>query len=162
MPVDDATTSGLRAVAAFDTRHVIATGSDGVTMSSDDGGGTWRPRAAATDDWIESIAVVDARTAFVVGARGTLLVTEDAGASWRTRDTPAAEKFHVVASLDRSRAVLGASDGRVFATDAAGATWTLVSASSGRAWIGAARGPAPRGEIWLCGEGGRLLRLRPR
>ena len=64
---------------------VVAVGTNGLVLNSDNNGGNW---ARATTDadvftWLNGIAIADSGKGVMVGGKGSILLTNDSGKTWR-------------------------------------------------------------------------------
>ncbi|MGH8806552.1 MAG: WD40/YVTN/BNR-like repeat-containing protein, partial [Noviherbaspirillum sp.] len=75
----------LQDIAAWDSRHAVAVGNDGVVIVSDDGGNSWRqvdaPKSGVANKLMR-VRTAGASEAWAVGEMGAVLHTKDFGATW--------------------------------------------------------------------------------
>lgn len=61
-------------------------GTNGVILTTTDGGKRWSPQRSGTDRNLYSVSFIDAQRGWIVGEGGTILGTSDGGRTWTPRD----------------------------------------------------------------------------
>lgn len=79
--------------------HVVATGTNGVVLLSDNEGADWKPATlpGGIFTWINGIAFSPEGKGVLVGGKGLILLTDDVGRTWRAfeeKKTPATAAAH--------------------------------------------------------------------
>lgn len=67
--------------------RLVATGQQGLIITSDDNGKTWRQARVPTSETITCAAFADSRHGWAAGSQGVVLHTEDGGRDWRLQLT---------------------------------------------------------------------------
>ena len=64
---------------------LVAVGSNGLTLTSDNGGANWAHSKTEADvfTWLNGIAIADSGKGVMVGGKGSVLLTNDFGKTWR-------------------------------------------------------------------------------
>ena len=68
---------------------LVAVGSNGLTLTSDNGGANWAQSKTEADvfTWLNGLAIADSGKGVMVGGKGSVLLTKDFGKTWRpTKD----------------------------------------------------------------------------
>lgn len=99
------------------------THADGVIERSGDGGRTWMPVHAMTEQDMTAGSSPAPNVCWIVGRRGLVLITVD-GATFVRLPSPAAVDLVSVTATDGRNATVTAADGRTFQTTDTGGTWT--------------------------------------
>jgi photosystem II stability/assembly factor-like uncharacterized protein len=145
-------------------RRLVAVGERGHVLWSDDGGRTWTQADVPVSTDLTAVRFVSGERGWAAGHDGVVLRTLDAGRSWeRQLDGrsvgPDASLLDVWFADERTGFAVGAF-GLILATEDGGATWS--------SWRERTENPrqlhlyaitASRGEVWIAGEQGLLLRL---
>lgn len=153
------TTSNLFNLSVVDAQHAYACGADGVLLRTDDGGAHW-----AIYKYKEPITFFDIRflasdNGWAVGEFESILHTTDGGKTWslshggNTGDYTVGPYFSI-AFTDPEHAVASGLNGEIVVTSDGGKTWGAQKLPETVATYAAAQSG---GEVWLGGEGGRLV-----
>ena len=162
----------LDAVRAGD--RIVAVGTRGHVLLSDDDGVTWRQAAhVPSRTTLTGVAFVDARRGWAVGHDATVLATDDGGEHWQVqhRDVTAAGPLFSVWLDGAGRGIAVGAYGQALETDDGGASWRplrvggpeedwhlneLFEAGDGTLWIA-----AEKGRVYRSVDGGRGWEPRP-
>ncbi len=156
----EATGSGLRAIAFFDTVNGVATGQDGIILRTSSAGQDWRlANVELPSAWLKGLSTLGSDTGLVVGTEGVVLRTDDVGTSWRRLAFPTTEKLNAAGFLDETTACVGSMEGRIFISDGQGSPWELAAETNERPIIGMAQRSR---ELWCSCDAGTLLRVHRR
>ncbi|HJV25970.1 MAG TPA: YCF48-related protein [Aromatoleum sp.] len=122
----------LQDVAAWDARHGIAVGNDGVIVTTADGGRTWSaasdvPRSEVANK-LTRVRVAEGGRAVVVGEMGAILASDDFGASWRRLRDEEDVAWNDVALLDARELRVVGEFGRMLVSHDSGASWREAKA----------------------------------
>ena len=121
-----------------------------------DGGVTWQPLRAPTNQELIHIDFVDDKRGWIVGAGGAILHTEDAGETWakQTSDTTVT-LYHVDFRNEKQGWVVG-ERGTILRTEDSGRTWTKVESPAQATLLSVQF--INEDEGWIAGRGGVVLR----
>ncbi|MFP4283142.1 MAG: hypothetical protein ACLFU2_11015, partial [Opitutales bacterium] len=125
--------------------RLVAVGTNGLILYSDNGGGAWTTIPATTADHLHDVA--HANGLFVAaGTNGRVLTSSD-GAIWTQRTSGTADILHTVEAISSPTPLFLASgtNGRIIES-ADGVTWTTVSTPTGDTLHGLAYGSLGDGE----------------
>ena len=112
----------LNDLLGIDDTTVIGVGSDGMIVSSTDGGVYWHYQAPA--DGYDLFAIAGTlNNLWAVGEQGVVLRSQDGGSTWQAIDAGANVTWRDVAVVGSGKAWLVGSDGRIRATVDGGANW---------------------------------------
>lgn len=100
--------------------RVVTTGLE----RSEDGGGSWIPIRAASDEAITGGIAVTRNICWLIGRAGLVLVSVD-GVTFARVNLPERVDLTAVSATDARSAVITTNDGRRFRTDDSGRTWRL-------------------------------------
>lgn len=122
----------LQDIAAWDAKHVVAVGNDGVILRSSDGGASWQqvndvPRSAVANK-LNRVRVAAGGQAIATGEMGALLISRDFAQTWQRLREEEDVAWNDVAILDDGRLVLVGEFGRVVLGDVDGQQWQEVDA----------------------------------
>jgi photosystem II stability/assembly factor-like uncharacterized protein len=110
---------------ATDKRHGWAVGSDGVVLTTNDGGFEWWQQDTPANTTLYGICVKDKSRIVVTGARGVVLTTSNGGRSWVAR--PSGIRDHLFAVTFAPDNILHGwavgTFGAIIATTDGGRTW---------------------------------------
>ena len=103
-----------------------AVGAEGVIVSTQDGGASWKPQTSGTSQTLYSVHFATPDRGWAVGAEGVIVSTQDGGASWKPQTSGTSQTLLNVhfATPDRGWAVGGdPSRGVIVSTQDGGAVW---------------------------------------
>jgi putative hemolysin len=121
--------TGVRAVTCPSTSLCVAVGEDGATLTTTDGGATWRQGARRTTQLLDGVACPSPSICIATGMAGTLLTSADGGATWRPRTSGTTTFLHGLACPSASLC-LTVGLANILTSADAGATWTARPNSS--------------------------------
>lgn len=114
---------GLRDVVFIDNQKIVAVGSQGVILKSDNGGNTWRKIRSANNKHLYNVQFTTNKIGYAIG--DTFLKTEDAGESWFTPKIPD-ESYPTPTNLFFVNSDVGfvfGANGKIFKTTNGGLYW---------------------------------------
>jgi photosystem II stability/assembly factor-like uncharacterized protein len=155
-------------VLAWDDRHAVAVGADGLYLETKDGA-SWQRRKIAPDDFhLNRVSRGPTGTLYLAGERGTLLRSTDAGATWQPIPAPYEGSFYGVLPLGAREILAYGLRGNAFRTSDDGATWQPaampapvllacgVTQPDHRVVLG-----GPAGSVYVSADGGRTFLAVP-
>lgn len=110
---------------AFDENTIMGVGSDGMIVSSTDGGVYWH-YAAPIDDYDLKSLSASSNTIWAAGEQGVILKSQDMGKTWEQIDAGTTLDVNDVFSLGGSNSWLAGNDGLLMRTRDGGAIWTTL------------------------------------
>jgi len=116
-------TADLHSLALRGSR-VIAVGSGGTILVSDDNGETWAPQISGTQATLHAVTFLDEGEAVAVGD-GVVLISDNSGDSWSPADLPENTGVELRA--------IGGTSSLAYAVGLAGAV--LMSEDNGQSWV---------------------------
>lgn len=142
--------------------RLVAVGTRGLILLSDDEGETWKQIASPTDVTLTGVVFVGSKRGFAVGHEESLLRTDDNGATWRLVHTDASGvPLLRVRFLDAQQGGYAVGAGGVlYRTLDGGGSWTrsIVTADDGFDPHLFDVASTDDGRLLLAAEGGRLFR----
>lgn len=141
--------------------RLVAVGTRGLILVSDDEGVTWEQRASPTDVTLTGLVYVGSKKGFAVGHEESLLRTDDDGATWNLVRTDASGMPLLrIRFLDAQRGYAVGGGGVIYRTSDGGNSWTrtVVTADDGFDPHLFDIASLDDGRLILGGEGGRLFR----
>ena len=160
----------LHAVFFLDQNRGWAVGSKGTLLQTLDGGNTWKPRSASTDDVVRDIFFIDEKNGWLVcevkcyqlknedEPRAYLMRTTDGGEKWKRIEI---KDFNIDAILVRAvftrngRGWAFGEGGSIYATHDAGETWVRLQSPTRRLLLGGMFVDDDRG--WIVGAGATII-----
>ena len=127
----------LYTLVARDAQNLLGVGSEGMILSSDNGGETWRYQSPVPEHDLHDVSLVGLQ-AWAVGQNGTLLYSGDGGANWRQGITGFTADLFGVHFLDGNQGWLVGAGGLVGRTTDGGTTWNAQVSGVIRAVAGGA------------------------
>ncbi len=141
---------------------------DGLLMSSDDAGATWKRQKSPVAAELMHADFIDEKRGWIVGAEGAVARTLNGGRSWVVLDSGTNAMLYRVYFRDVDHGWAVGARGTVLRTVNRGNTWTSVAPAAEPASKGAKKtgAPAPaylnigfvREEGWIVGRSGAVLR----
>jgi photosystem II stability/assembly factor-like uncharacterized protein len=160
----------LHSVFFLDQNRGWAVGSKGTLLQTLDGGNTWKPRSASTEDVVRDIFFIDEQNGWLVcevnvynlktkeEPRAYLMKTTDGGEHWRRIEI---NGFDIDAILVRAvfsrngRGWTFGEAGSIYTTHDAGDTWTKLRSPTRRLLLGGVFVDDDRG--WIVGAGATII-----
>jgi photosystem II stability/assembly factor-like uncharacterized protein len=164
------TMAWLHSVFFLDQNRGFAVGSKGTLLQTVDGGNTWNPRGASTDDVVRDIFFVDEKNGWLVvevnayelktkeEPRAYLMKTTDGGEHWKRIEI---KGFDIDAILVRAmftrngRGWVFGEAGSIYTTYDGGETWTKLRSPTRRLLLGGFFVDDDRG--WIVGAGATII-----
>ncbi|MES0874694.1 WD40/YVTN/BNR-like repeat-containing protein [Sinimarinibacterium thermocellulolyticum] len=117
----------LTAITRAGARRLVAVGSRGHILLSDDSGEHWRQVASPVSSLLTAVTFLDAQTGWAVGHDGIVLKTTDGGETWRMhRFDPTSVPLLDVMFLDAQRGFALGAYGTFLTSEDGGETWQAV------------------------------------
>ena len=160
----------LHAVFFLDQNRGWVVGSKGSVLQTRDGGNTWTPRAASTDDVVRDIFFIDEQNGWLVcevnayqlmtleQPRAYLMKTTDGGEHWKRVEIKGLDVDSVLVRAVFSRNGRGwtfGEAGLIYTTQDAGDTWTQLRSPTRHLLLGGIFVDNNRG--WLVGAGATII-----
>ncbi len=118
----------LNSVCFVDCKHGWCVGTEGVVLSTRNGGRTWRLQTKEAFPHLTSVHFVDSTHGWAVGESGLVIRTGDSGRSWRiVQGVPSSSYLTSVQFLDKQNGWVTGGDGTVMRSYDGGETWSLVT-----------------------------------
>ena len=164
------TMAWLHSLFFLDQNRGWAVGSKGTLLRTLDGGNTWQPRLASTDDVVRDVFFVDEQNGWLVcevnvyqlktkeEPRAYLMKTTDGGEHWKRTEIKGLEVDAVLVRAVFSRTGRGwtfGEAGLIYSTQDAGDTWTKLQSPTRRLLLGGIFVDDDRG--WLVGAGATII-----
>lgn len=146
----------LQSVAASGPNRAWAVGSNGLILSTADGGTTWGQQSSRTTEDLSAVACVDVKTAWSVGTSGTVLATTDGGLTWEPQVVDTMETLRAVSFADKLNGCVVGDAGTVYVTRDGGRRWACID--TGMWWDLYSVTMVDRLNGWIVGDGGLLMR----
>jgi len=164
-PLD--TRGDLLAIACWGSARAFVAGDDGLLMSTEDAGATWRTVDLGTRTRLRAVAVAEKGRVFAAGDDGLFVVSPDWGWTWQVVAAPAVAWTSVAPRHDGQGALLTTAAGDIYRWDgtalslaaAAPAAGLNAIALSEDGLIAVAVGEG--GAMLVSGDGGQRWRDRP-
>ena len=110
--------------------RLVAVGSRGHILISDDQGVRWTQVPVPVNNLLTSAYFVDEQRGWVVGHDATILVTEDGGSTWAVRHFDASmEPLFDIMFFDEQRGLAIGAYGLVMATSDGGGSWEVIEST---------------------------------
>lgn len=141
--------------------RLVAVGTRGLILLSDDEGETWKQIASPTDVTLTGVVYVGSKKGFAVGHEESLLRTDDDGVTWSlVRTDTSGVPLLRVRFLDAQRGYVVGAGGVLYRTLDGGLSWTrsVVTADDGFDPHLFDIASTDDGRLLLAAEGGRLFR----
>ena len=160
----------LHSVFFLDQNRGWAVGSKGTVLQTEDGGNTWTPRGASTNDVVRDVFFVDEKNGWLVvevnvyelktkeEPRAYLMKTSDGGGHWKRIEI---KGFDIDAILVRAvftrngRGWVFGEGGSIYTTYDGGETWTKLRSPTRRLLLGGIFVDDARG--WIVGAGATII-----
>ena len=160
----------LHSIFFLDQNRGWAAGSKGTLLQTLDGGKTWKPRGASTDDVVRDIFFTDENNGWLVcevnayqlktvdEPRAYIMKTTDGGSSWKRIEI---KGFNIDSILVRAvfnrngRGWTFGEGGAIYTTHDAGDTWTKLRSPTRRLLLGGIFVDDDRG--WIVGAGATII-----
>lgn len=153
------TRSNLFNLSVVDAQHAYACGADGVLLSTDDAGAHWSVYKYKDPITFFDVKFLAPDNGWAVGEFESILHSTDGGKTWNlshggnTGDYTVGPYFSI-AFTDPEHAIVSGLNGEIVVTNDGGKTWSPEKLPETVATYAAAQAD---GQIWLGGEGGRLV-----
>jgi photosystem II stability/assembly factor-like uncharacterized protein len=118
----------LLAIACWGASRAWVAGDEGLLMTTEDAGVTWRNVDAGSKTRLRAVAIAEKGHVFVAGDDGLFRVSADSGATWQTVVAPGVAWTSVAPRLDGSAALLTTAGGDIYRYD--GSALHLVAAAA--------------------------------
>ncbi|ROL61968.1 T9SS C-terminal target domain-containing protein [Bacteroidetes/Chlorobi group bacterium ChocPot_Mid] len=109
----------------IDSLNYVISGDDGLIISTQDGGITWKWLECGLRNILYNIDFMDINKGIVVGSDGAFALTTDAGKSWKT-GTIDSTTFYAVKMLDENTIIAVAENTCVYKSFDLGKSWNKV------------------------------------
>ncbi|KQP47701.1 hypothetical protein ASF44_23870 [Pseudorhodoferax sp. Leaf274] len=118
--VSSGTTESIRAVTFVTPSRVVAVGTNGIVLRSDDAGATWQVDRFPVfwDYGFYGVSFTSPTTGFAVGNYGTVMATRDGGANWFVSYSPQSGNTTAIARAGSQAVVTVGGGGIVMRNDA--------------------------------------------
>jgi photosystem II stability/assembly factor-like uncharacterized protein len=143
-------------VAFLPSGKCYAIGTEGMLLTSTDGGQSWERRAIAERgdlSWFDLYSIRfanDGQTGWIGGESGLILKTTDGGQTWATQTSGTTENIFRIAVADPRTAYASGTNGLLMGTTDGGAHWQVQNLKSGLIFLDIAFADAQNG--WAVGE----------
>ena len=144
-------TQKIGAAAFSSPGRAVAAGENGVTVLSDDGGGTWQPVGKRLTTTFSRVRALSAAVAFAPGPAGALARTDDGGVTWSEIGVSTPEDVVDVSFVDTRVGYALDAAGTLLRTDNGGQSWQILDT-----------GTATRPQAVLALGGGVVLLVGPK
>jgi photosystem II stability/assembly factor-like uncharacterized protein len=124
-PLD--TRGDLLAIACWGASRAWVAGDEGLLMTTEDAGATWRGVDAGSKTRLRSVAIAEKGRIFVAGDQGLFRVSADSGQTWQTVPAPDVVWTSVAPRHDGSAALLTTAGGDIYRWD--GSALSLAAAA---------------------------------
>jgi photosystem II stability/assembly factor-like uncharacterized protein len=153
-PVGGVDPGSVRAVSFLDAQNGFALGQD-TLLATEDGGKTWKARAAGPGHDLTSIRCADPKTCAMTTVKGDVLLrTTDAGAT-ATAITPSSQPIFAAAFASATRVAAVGASGATVVSDDGGINYTPISHDIGGAYYSLRAGPTVQ-SAYALGQRGAL------
>ncbi len=144
----------LYALIALDAQNALGVGSDGLIISTDNGGTTWHYQSPYPDVDLHGVAAAGL-SVWAVGGNGVILFSNDGGGHWTKQDGVQPQSLQDVFFLDPNRGWIVGENGLIRITEDGGVTWTDQSSGVGSVLRAVAFGDENHGVV--VGDEGVIL-----
>ena len=110
---------------AFDENTIMGVGSDGMIVSSVDGGVYWH-YTAPIDGYDLRALSASSSTLWAAGEHGVILKSQDMGKTWESIDAGTDKNINDIFSLGGSNSWIAGDNGILLRTKDGGATWSML------------------------------------
>jgi photosystem II stability/assembly factor-like uncharacterized protein len=117
----------LLAIACWGSSRAFVSGDDGLLLSTEDAGATWRTVDLGTKSRLRAVAIAEKGHVFVAGDEGQFQVSDDWGWTWQSVPGPAVAWTSVAPRHDGVGALLTTAGGDIYRYD--GKALTLAAAA---------------------------------
>ena len=116
-------------IYAIDEYNVVAVGSDGEILTTNDGGTLWMNQQSGTDYNLSACSAVQSEI-WVVGENGTILYSHDFGISWLEQISNTTNNLRSVSFVDNLNGWVVGADGIILHTSDGGNSWTVQNSNT--------------------------------
>src|SRR6476659_1093410 len=111
---------------APDKKHGWAVGSNGVVLTTSNGGFEWEEQKSPAITTLYGLYVKDRSRIVITGARGVVLTASNGGKTWKTQPSQTSSHLFAIAFADAKNGIAVGSHGTILVTANGGTEWKAI------------------------------------